>query len=177
MAEVPGADAGLASVIVNASLQISAAIGIAALGTVAAHRTKVLAGLGEHHLQALTGGFHLASGDRRRCRRSRRADRLRVVATADPNGRGSRSQTGPAGQPRAGGGMMAPVPQVQVRRSVDRSRRREALRIANRAPAHAQPSRRREARHARPAARRRSDCRPLHEEARRRARDRAPLGG
>jgi MFS family permease len=36
MAEVPLADAGLASGIVNASLQISAAIGIAALGTVAA---------------------------------------------------------------------------------------------------------------------------------------------
>jgi hypothetical protein len=60
MAEVPIADAGLASGIVNASLQISAAIGIAALGTVAAERTKVLAGLGQHHLQALTGGFHLA---------------------------------------------------------------------------------------------------------------------
>jgi hypothetical protein len=60
MAEVPVADAGLASGIVNASLQISAAIGIAALATVAAERTKVLAGLGQHHLQALTGGFHLA---------------------------------------------------------------------------------------------------------------------
>jgi hypothetical protein len=57
---VPIADAGLASGIVNASLQISGAIGVAALGTVAAERTKVLAGLGQHHLQALTGGFHLA---------------------------------------------------------------------------------------------------------------------
>jgi MFS family permease len=60
MAEVPRADAGLASGIVNASLQISAAIGTAALGTVAAERTKVLTSLGQHHLQALTGGFHLA---------------------------------------------------------------------------------------------------------------------
>jgi EmrB/QacA subfamily drug resistance transporter len=60
MADVPIADAGLASGIVNASLQISAAIGIAALGTVAAERTKVLTNLGQHHLQALTGGFHLA---------------------------------------------------------------------------------------------------------------------
>jgi EmrB/QacA subfamily drug resistance transporter len=60
MADVPTADAGLASGIVNASLQISAAIGIAALGTVAAQRTKVLTSLGQHHLQALTGGFHLA---------------------------------------------------------------------------------------------------------------------
>jgi EmrB/QacA subfamily drug resistance transporter len=60
MAEVPLADAGLASGIVNASLQISAAIGIAALGTVAAERAKVLAGQGQHPVQALTGGFHLA---------------------------------------------------------------------------------------------------------------------
>jgi EmrB/QacA subfamily drug resistance transporter len=60
MAEVPAGDAGLASGIVNASLQISAAIGTAALGTVAAARTKVLTGLGQHSLQALTGGFHLA---------------------------------------------------------------------------------------------------------------------
>jgi EmrB/QacA subfamily drug resistance transporter len=60
MADVPLADAGLASGIVNASLQISGAIGIAALGTVAAERTKVLAGLGQHHVQALTGGFDLA---------------------------------------------------------------------------------------------------------------------
>jgi EmrB/QacA subfamily drug resistance transporter len=60
MAEVPIADAGLASGIVNASLQIAAAIGTAALATVAASRTKVLTSLGQHHLQALTGGFHLA---------------------------------------------------------------------------------------------------------------------
>jgi EmrB/QacA subfamily drug resistance transporter len=60
MAKVPMADAGLASGIVNASLQISAAIGTAALGTVAAERTKVLTNLGQDHLQALTGGFHLA---------------------------------------------------------------------------------------------------------------------
>jgi EmrB/QacA subfamily drug resistance transporter len=60
MAEVPIADAGLASGIVNASLQISGAIGIAALGTIAAERSKVLTGLGQHQLQALTGGFHLS---------------------------------------------------------------------------------------------------------------------
>jgi EmrB/QacA subfamily drug resistance transporter len=60
MANVPLADAGLASGIVNASLQISGAIGIAALATVAAERARVLAGLGQQHLQALTGGFHLA---------------------------------------------------------------------------------------------------------------------
>ncbi len=58
VADVPIADAGLASGILNASQQVSAAIGTAALATVAAERTKALAGLGHHHLQALTGGFH-----------------------------------------------------------------------------------------------------------------------
>jgi len=59
MADVPLADAGLASGILNASQQISVAIGTAALGSVAAERTTVLAGRGQNHLQALTGGFHL----------------------------------------------------------------------------------------------------------------------
>jgi EmrB/QacA subfamily drug resistance transporter len=60
MADVPLADAGLASGIVNASLQISAAIGIAALGTVAAEHSKALTRLGQTPADALTGGFHLA---------------------------------------------------------------------------------------------------------------------
>jgi EmrB/QacA subfamily drug resistance transporter len=59
MADVPIADAGLASGILNASQQISVAIGTAALGSVAAERTTALAGRGQNHLQALTGGFHL----------------------------------------------------------------------------------------------------------------------
>ena len=59
MAEVPIADAGLASGILNASQQVSVAIGTAAVATIAADRTKALAGLGQRHLQALTGGFHL----------------------------------------------------------------------------------------------------------------------
>jgi hypothetical protein len=59
MADVPIADAGLASGLVNASQQISVAIGTAALSTVAAERAKVLAGLGQHYVRALTGGFHL----------------------------------------------------------------------------------------------------------------------
>jgi EmrB/QacA subfamily drug resistance transporter len=59
MADVPIVDAGLASGILNASQQISVAIGTAALGSIAAERTKVLAGHGHDHLQALTVGFHL----------------------------------------------------------------------------------------------------------------------
>jgi len=59
MADVPIADAGLASGILNASQQISIAIGTAALASLAAQHTKALSGQGQDHLQALTGGFHL----------------------------------------------------------------------------------------------------------------------
>jgi len=59
MADVPIADAGLASGILNATQQISVAIGTAALATIAADRTNTLASHGQHHLQALTSGFHL----------------------------------------------------------------------------------------------------------------------
>jgi hypothetical protein len=60
MADVPRADAGLASGIVNASLQVSAAIGIAALGTIAADRTRIEAAAGHGPARALTEGFHLS---------------------------------------------------------------------------------------------------------------------
>ena len=60
MADVPARDAGLASGIVNASLQISAAVGIAALGTIAADRTEALRAAGERSAAALTGGYTLA---------------------------------------------------------------------------------------------------------------------
>ena len=60
MANVPPADAGMASGIVNTSLQLSGAIGVAVLGTVAADRTRALAGAGEGQAAALLGGYHLA---------------------------------------------------------------------------------------------------------------------
>jgi EmrB/QacA subfamily drug resistance transporter len=59
MADVPAADAGLASGITNVSQQISGAVGLAVLSTVAANHTKGL--LGSHHglAASLIGGYHL----------------------------------------------------------------------------------------------------------------------
>jgi len=60
MADVPATDAGLASGIVNASLQISAAIGVATLGTIAADRASDLVAGGSALPGALTAGYTLA---------------------------------------------------------------------------------------------------------------------
>src|ERR1700760_4914158 len=60
MAEVPRGDAGLASGIVNTSLQMAAAIGVAVLGTVSGSRTQTLAEHGATHVAALLGGYQLA---------------------------------------------------------------------------------------------------------------------
>jgi MFS family permease len=60
MEDVLAADAGLASGTIQVSIQLSAAIGLAALGTVATDRTHALASAGESATQALSGGYHLA---------------------------------------------------------------------------------------------------------------------
>jgi EmrB/QacA subfamily drug resistance transporter len=60
MADVPATDAGLASGIVNASLQISAAVGVATLGTIAAGRADALVDGGAGLDRALTAGYTLA---------------------------------------------------------------------------------------------------------------------
>jgi MFS family permease len=60
MADVPATDAGLASGIVNASLQISAAVGIAALGTIATDRAQQMVSDGSGLGHALTAGYTLA---------------------------------------------------------------------------------------------------------------------
>ncbi len=60
MSDAPPRDAGLASGIVNGSVQLFGAIGLATLGTIATDHTKALARSGDGALSALTGGFHLA---------------------------------------------------------------------------------------------------------------------
>jgi EmrB/QacA subfamily drug resistance transporter len=62
MSEVPPADAGLASGIVNVSMQVSAAIGLAAMGSIATSRTRSLTASGDGPVQALLGGYHLVFG-------------------------------------------------------------------------------------------------------------------
>jgi EmrB/QacA subfamily drug resistance transporter len=60
MADVPAADAGLGSGITNVSQQISGALGVAVLSTIAAKQTSGL--LATHHgvTSSLIGGYHLA---------------------------------------------------------------------------------------------------------------------
>ncbi|MDQ6720559.1 MAG: MFS transporter [Candidatus Dormibacteraeota bacterium] len=62
MSEVPLRDAGLASGIANVTMQISAAIGLAALGTISTDHTRALAAQGYSLPGALTGGYQLAFG-------------------------------------------------------------------------------------------------------------------
>ncbi len=60
MADAPPRDAGLASGIINVSVQLFGAIGLASLGTVATDHAKALSATGHALSSALTGGYHLA---------------------------------------------------------------------------------------------------------------------
>jgi EmrB/QacA subfamily drug resistance transporter len=60
LAEVAREDAGLASGIINVSMQISAALGLAVLGSLAANHSGTLVGQGLPLDDALVGGYQLA---------------------------------------------------------------------------------------------------------------------
>jgi EmrB/QacA subfamily drug resistance transporter len=60
MADAPARDAGLASGIVNVSVQLFGAIGLASLGTLATDHARALSAAGHPLLASLTGGYHLA---------------------------------------------------------------------------------------------------------------------
>src|SRR4051794_6307253 len=53
-------DAGLASGLVNTSMQVGGSIGLAVLATLSTQRTDTLLANGEGHLQALNSGYHVA---------------------------------------------------------------------------------------------------------------------
>ena len=60
MADVPPADSGLGSGITNVSQQISGALGLAVLSTIAANRTKGLLSAHQGLTSSLIGGYHVA---------------------------------------------------------------------------------------------------------------------
>jgi EmrB/QacA subfamily drug resistance transporter len=60
MAEVPAVDLGLAAGISNVTMQVSAAIGLAALGTISTDHSRALAAQGQSLGSALTGGYQFA---------------------------------------------------------------------------------------------------------------------
>jgi EmrB/QacA subfamily drug resistance transporter len=60
MSRVPSEDSGLASGIVNVSMQMAAAFGLAVLSTIATKRTKDLVALGHSATSALSDGYRLA---------------------------------------------------------------------------------------------------------------------
>src|SRR3989441_623220 len=62
MAEVPMADAGVASGMANVTMQVGAALGLAGLGTISADHSRSLAAQGESVVSALTGGYQLGFG-------------------------------------------------------------------------------------------------------------------
>jgi MFS family permease len=59
MAEVPMADAGVASGVANVTMQVGAALGLAALGTISADHSQTLVAQGQTVVSALASGYQL----------------------------------------------------------------------------------------------------------------------
>ncbi len=60
MSEIPNADAGLGSGVVNVSQQLAGAIGLAVLSTIAADRARSLLASGHGAVHSFTVGYQLA---------------------------------------------------------------------------------------------------------------------
>jgi EmrB/QacA subfamily drug resistance transporter len=60
MSEIPHEDAGLGSGVVNVSMQLAGAVGLAVLSTVATDRSRSLVAAGHDLVSALAGGYRLA---------------------------------------------------------------------------------------------------------------------
>jgi hypothetical protein len=60
MADVPAADAGLGSGIINVSQQVAGALGLAVLGTIATNHSTALEAHGHAVATSLVSGYHLA---------------------------------------------------------------------------------------------------------------------
>jgi len=60
MSEIPNADAGLGSGIVNVSQQMAAAVGLAVLSTIATNHSRSLLAQGHALIGSLTAGYQLA---------------------------------------------------------------------------------------------------------------------
>ncbi len=60
LADVPPADAGIAAGLVNVSLELGSAVGVAVLGTIAAAHTRALSASGASFADATAGGFALS---------------------------------------------------------------------------------------------------------------------
>jgi predicted MFS family arabinose efflux permease len=62
MADIPAADAGIASGVGNVTMQVGGAFGLAALGTISAEHTHALVSQGQSLVGALTAGYQLGFG-------------------------------------------------------------------------------------------------------------------
>jgi MFS family permease len=62
MADIPAADAGVASGVGNVTMQVGGALGLAALGTISSGHTQALLAQGQSIAGALTAGYQMGFG-------------------------------------------------------------------------------------------------------------------
>jgi EmrB/QacA subfamily drug resistance transporter len=101
MSDATAEDSGLASGLLNTTVQVGGAVGLAVLATLAASRTSGLLAAGESSASALTGGYRLVYG----VATALAATAVVVAATVlrpEPSEERDRRQSGAEGRPAAG---------------------------------------------------------------------------